>query len=246
MLRTLELFAGENASFSTVARALGHQTTTLDYNPKTGAHICEDILTWDYESYPVPDICWASPDCAQATHYRKSAGNLAKADAIYLRTIEILDHVGSKGAICILENPRRALGARPWVKDRLPKPDLVSYCSYSEPLPECTETRATKRDLGQHYGYRKPTYLWWWNRPEAWTPRFCRKGTQCEQNGNKHYIWARRCGSKEQILNAKSLNLPYCLSQAQLHRVPHKLCHSILEASIKQLTASGIEGLKQL
>ena len=44
-MRILELFSGENASFSTVARELGHEVVTLDNRAKCAADIQECILT---------------------------------------------------------------------------------------------------------------------------------------------------------------------------------------------------------
>ena len=65
--RTLELFSGENKSFSNASlkNDPSCECITLDFNQKTDPTICDDILKWDYKVYPKGyfDEIWGSPDC---------------------------------------------------------------------------------------------------------------------------------------------------------------------------------------
>ena len=237
-MRVLELFSGENASFATAARQLGHEATTLDFNPRCKADICEDIRTWDYENYPTPDFCWASPDCREVTRVRSQVGDLCFADEVAQRTVVILRHFAARGCQCLMENPSGALGFRPWVKD-LVKQDVVRLatvddCQYSDDPPaNFAPSSAGRQDVAQRNPYRKATDLFWFSAC-SWQPR-----ARCRQNhcrwvdeGGRHRCEARRSVTPAQAIINQSLNLPYTFNTVQLHRVPHQLCREILAACV--------------
>ena len=92
-MKLLELFSGTGS----VGRAFaekGWEVISLDSDPKTDATIHEDILKWDYSTYPPGhfDAIWASPCCQQyscASRGAKAPRNLALADYRVLRSQEI-------------------------------------------------------------------------------------------------------------------------------------------------------------
>ena len=234
-MKVLELFSGENSSLATTARSLGQETTTLDFSPKCGADICEDIRTWDYESHPTPDFCWASPDCRETSKVRRQSGDVCFADEVGRRTVLILRHFAARGCLCVMENPSGALGNRPWLRElvaqgvaRLAK---VNYCKYSDERPEnFTPTSAGKQTLGQWYPYAKLTDLFWFS-PCAWEPRARCRQNRCQWLNERG---CHRCEARKGIPPAHtalngSLNLPYTMNTQQLHRVPHQLCREILQ-----------------
>ena len=134
-MRVLELFSGENASFSTVARELGHEAVTLDNRAKCAADIQESILTWDYMTYPADafDIVWASPPCDQISQLRNKPGDLQGAEEIVRRTLEICYYFECGGAAVFIENPINALPRLPLMQPFRQYLKAVTYCSYSAP-----------------------------------------------------------------------------------------------------------------
>ena len=142
-MRLLELFSGTGSVGSAFAAA-GWTIISLDSDPKTDATIHEDILTWDYTTFPPGhfDAVWASPCC---THYSiarrgaKTPRNLVWADSLVLRSQEIINYFNPR--VWFIENPQTGL-----LKDRpfmlhIPFRD-VDYCCYCD------------------WGYRKRTRLW--------------------------------------------------------------------------------------
>ena len=139
----LELFSGENASFSTVARELGHETVTLDNRAKCAATIQDDILPWDYTTFEADafDVVWASCPCDQMSQLRNKPGDLEGAEEIVRRTLEICYYFQCGGASVFIENPINALPRLPLMRPFREFLKTVTYCSYSAPgdcffLPE--------------------------------------------------------------------------------------------------------------
>ncbi len=100
-MKTLELFAGKQ-SFSTVARVMGCEVFTTDIRQLPGIDYVCDIIDFDCSLVPfVPDVIWASPDCAAwsnaagKTHFdgRSLVPKTAKASKAFLiadKTMEII------------------------------------------------------------------------------------------------------------------------------------------------------------
>ena len=129
--KLLELFSG-SGSIGKAFRAKGWDVVSLDIDPKTEADIHEDILTWDYKSFPVGefDAIWASPCCTQYSCARTSAAtprNLDLADSLVKRSLEIIAYFQPK--TWFLENPATGmLKDRPFMAG-IPYEDL-DYCCY--------------------------------------------------------------------------------------------------------------------
>ena len=62
-MQTVELFCGTK-SFSKVAARLGHDTFTVDNDPRHFPDLDINVLALDAKQLPRrPDILWASPPC---------------------------------------------------------------------------------------------------------------------------------------------------------------------------------------
>lgn len=117
-MKILELFAGSQ-SFSKVARELGFQTFTSDIIVADGIDYSTDIMEFDVNTVPfVPDLIWASPDCATwsiaagKTHFdkRSLAPKTKKAEIAFLhidKTISIINYFAgvNEKLIYFIENP---------------------------------------------------------------------------------------------------------------------------------------------
>ena len=122
--------------------------------------ILANIMDWDYQSEPPGkyDAIWASPPCTHYSIARTTGGprDFAGADAIVLRTLEIIDWFAPK--FWFMENPQTGL-----LKSRafMQLHDFrdVCYCRYG-------------------YKYRKATRIWG---NLDWTPRpMCTRKDPCE------------------------------------------------------------------
>ena len=130
-------------SVSNVWKENGHETLTLDIDPKCMPDICTDIMSWEYTDFSLepPDFIWCSPPC---THYSiartkaKTPRDLQGSDAIVQRCLDIIHFWRPK--YWVIENPQTGLLKTRQVVQRLNFKD-VDYCMYGKP-------------------YRKRTRLW--------------------------------------------------------------------------------------
>ena len=214
-MKTLELFCGENQSFSKCAERLGYEPVTLDW--RCEATIQEDIRNWDYRTFPADTFAfvWASPPCDQISQLRNKTGDTSGADDIARATMETCDYFRAGGARVYVENPISALPRRPLMapyRDLLKK---VTYCSYSSP--------------GDEFHYRKLTAIYDWS-GSAWQPRpLCQRDCQGCPHG-KHIVWARHGHGAVRRAECDASGLKSNFTTAELHRVPQELCREILTA----------------
>ena len=202
-MKLLELFSGTGS----VGKAFPEkewEVISLGSDPKTDATIHEDILTWDYSTYPPGhfDAIWASPCC---THYScarrgaKTPRNLALADSLVLRSQEIVNYFNPRA--WFIENPQTGL-----LKDRPFMEGIsfcdVDYCAYCD------------------WGYRKRTRFW--NNVD-FRGRLC-LGPGCCPNmdGKKHKTSAQQGKN-----TTKSGLYGSTFSTNKLHRIPPSLCAEI-------------------
>ena len=207
-MRLLELFSGTGS----VGRAFadqGWEVVSLDIDPKSGADIVTDFMTWDYSVYPEMhfDAIWASPVC---THYSvartsaKTPRDLEGSDRMVQRVLDCIGHL--RPAVWAFENPRTGM-----LKDRAVVRDLpykdVSYCVYG-------------------YPYRKQTRIW--TNSAVWSPKpMCCRKAPCESVVHgKHAMTAQRGPSR---INGVINRADRC-TLAQLYSMPGTLCHEIAQA----------------
>ena len=200
----LELFAG-TASFSNVARSLGYQVFTSDYDQSFNTDYSVDILKFDIAKLPFsPDIIWASPPCetfsvASLGHHWTGGKNAyipkteraIQGQEYVKKTIAIINKLKPK--YWIIENPRGMLRKMPFMQELERYRHTVTYCQYGD-------TRM------------KPTDIWT-NIP--WTPRpMCKNGMPC-------HISAPR-GSSTGTQGIKTYR--------DRSRVPDELCTELLNS----------------
>ena len=123
---------------------------------------------------------------------------------------------------------------------------IVSYCRYSGAKPPDFEpSPPSKQRLADWYPYQKLTSIWDLS-GTGWVPRpRCAKDCGWCVRG-AHVSWCRHGQDSTQIAQCKDLGYPYVLNTQEMHRVPRSLCLEILEASMKQLAAPGMEALQDL
>ena len=206
-MKLLELFSGTGSVGKAFASA-GWEVTSLDLDPKTEATIHEDILTWDYSTYPPGyfDAIWASPCC---THYScarrgaKTPRNLALADSLVLRSREVIDYFNPRA--WFIENPQTGLlKDRPFMEG-VPFSD-VDYCAYC------------------NWGYRKRTRLW---NNVGFTGRLCSGPGCCENMENGKHKTSAQQGKNR----GRDGFYGTVLSTRTLHRIPPALCNDVCTAS---------------
>lgn len=127
-MRTLELFAGTK-SFSKVAKELGHETFTVEMDPRFEPDVSADVRLWEPWQPETEDIdvLWASPPCQgfsvavigrnwnhDATPKTDSA---RLAMELVQRTLELIRIIRPR--YWFIENPRGTLRKMPWMDEFL-------------------------------------------------------------------------------------------------------------------------------
>ena len=203
-MKLLELFSGTGS----VGRAFaekGWEVISSDSDPKTDATIHEDILKWDYSTYPPGhfDAIWASPCCQQYSCARRGANaprNLALADPLVLRSQEIINCFNPR--VWFRESAHTSLlEDRPFMVG-IPFCD-VDYCAYCD------------------WGFRKRTRLW--NNIDFKGDLCLGPGCCPNMDGNRHKTTAQQGKN----LGKKGLYGTH-FSQQNLHRIPQQLCLDIV------------------
>jgi hypothetical protein len=145
-MRVLELFCGTK-SFTKVAKARGHETFTIDIEPKFEPDLVADIGQLKVEDLPVemrhPDVVWASPPCTYfsiapagfnwkgkgSVYYPKTQG-AKEAVELTKHTLMLIRELAPD--YYIIENPRGFLRCMPFMRT-LTKRRTAWYCSYGDP-----------------------------------------------------------------------------------------------------------------
>lgn len=142
-MKLLELFKG-TGSVGKVAKKLGYNVVSLDFEEKYKPDILTDILKWDYKDFPTPDFIWASPPCNtfSSLAYPLKERNIDNAKPysdraklgtkILHQTLKIISYFLKKNPklkFCI-ENPHGMMRKDPKMKD-LPM-ETTKYCLYGD------------------------------------------------------------------------------------------------------------------
>lgn len=210
-MKTLELFSG-TASFSTIAKQMGHETFTIDIYGRHKPDMKADLINIQGEKLRIllkkmkkSDIIWMSPPCQTFSmasgnrHWTKDRKPKTQAAKDSLRIvdfcIDMMIFCSVTGKYFIIENPRARM--RWFMPEDFRK--TVWFCQYGD-------DRA------------KPTDLWT-NIP--FTPKQCR-------NGNKecHHQPAPR-GSKTGTQGRKGAiergKIPYRLIRELIEKVENEV-----------------------
>jgi hypothetical protein len=188
-MKVLELFAGTR-SIGKAFEAAGHEVFSVEWSKDfENIDLYADILTVTasdiVERFGLPDVIWASPDCATfsiaaISHHRRKnpeTGNLdpvseyAKfcddVDCHVLDLIKELNRIrlekGMRPLIYFIENPRGGLRKMIWMRE-LPR-YTVTYCQYELDKP------VNERRM-------KPTDIWT-NHPNPQFRPMCKNGNPC-------------------------------------------------------------------
>lgn len=182
---TLELFCGTK-SFSKVAKELGHDTFTVDIDPKLEPDLVCDILHFKLKMLPEkfrkPDVLWASPPCttfsvASIRHYWKDGkpknDKCLKGIEIAKKTLSIINEI--KPTYWFVENPRGMLGKQDFMPND--KKRLITYCQYGL----LDGSYKYNEPNGKNKYNMKPTNIWtncdkWISRPA------CKPRDKCHQS----------------------------------------------------------------
>lgn len=199
-MRILELFSG-HASFSRIAKIAGHETFTVDYNPKFKPDMVIDIMQLHKKTLPQafrePDVLWCSPPCetfsmAGDSWYMglptRSKSYLGL--ALAYKCVELIRELRPKA--WFIENPRAGLRSA-WFMRPLPR-YTATYCQYGDDR-------------------MKPTDIW--TNVEGWTPKCCNNGDNCHQRAPR--------GSKAGTQGEKS--------SEERAVIPDKLCAELMLAA---------------
>ena len=211
MPRLLELFSGTK-SVSKVARELGWQTLSLDWDSTHNPDLLLDILDFDETEYPKDyfQFIWASPDCASYSRARSRAkmartDAMESADKLLAKCMSIVDYFDCHWCI---ENPA---GSQMWKRDiarhLLQACCLTSYCSF-----------------GSHQ-YRKDTRIA--NSFGLILPRCQGAGLCPAMIGSRHKEHAQKGGGG-------TTNRYHTLDE--LHSIPSSLCRSVLAQVYRRIT----------
>ena len=94
-MNVLDLFCGTK-SLKSIVMEREWNYIGLDIEKKFNPEICIDFLDWDYETFRIPDIIWASPDCgvfslaARGTSFNKDREPVSDKARLHLKIIEKL------------------------------------------------------------------------------------------------------------------------------------------------------------
>ena len=182
----------------------GWEVTSLDLDPKTEATIKENILTWNFNEYPVGffDAVWASPCCTQYSCARTKANkprDLEGADALVKKTLEIIDYFQPR--CWFIENPETGLLKTRGFMEGIPFTD-ADYCCYCD------------------WGYKKRTRIW---TNTGLLGNKCRGPGECpNMDGKKH-----RNSAQQGLRKTKEGMHGERNSTKKLDRIPPGLCAEI-------------------
>jgi len=170
-MRALVLFSGTR-SIEKVLQAQGHETVSLDIDPRFGPELCMSILDFDETVYPRDhfQFLWASCPCEAYSIARSKAKvprdvAMTASDKLVVKTRQILAYFTD--ALWIVENPATSrLWMREAAKGLAADSVVTSYCVWGAPyrkdtrlannfglqLPRCPGAPACPAMIGSRHG----------------------------------------------------------------------------------------------
>jgi site-specific DNA-cytosine methylase len=153
--KILELFKG-TGSVGKVARKMGMDTISLDFEEKYEPDILTDILNWDYKKWQrenkfIPDFIWASPPCntysplayplkERHPQTAKPYSERAKIGTkILYKTLEIIHYFNklNKNLLFVIENPHGMMRHEKEIKKL--NESTTCYCLYGDNKRKLTD-----------------------------------------------------------------------------------------------------------
>lgn len=179
-MKVLEIYCGTK-SCSKVAKELGHEVFTIDFNPKFSPDLVCDMLYFNKKMLPKewrkPDFIWFSPPCQTFSLSGNSmfmgfpTGSKTYIGlALAYKCIELIQDLKPK--YWVIENPRAGLRSQ-WFMKPLER-TTVSYCQYG-------------------FKYMKPTDLW---NNFGFEGSCCKNGIGCHESAPR--------GSRKGVQGEKS------------------------------------------
>jgi len=225
-LKWLELFAGSR-SIGRAALSRGHEVFSIDIVDFPGIDLVQDIEFLEKAMIPwVPNVVWASPDCATyslAAKYGLHRGKdlkprspkAEKSDRI-VKHVAIIFLEWFPGCIYFMENPVGYL-RKMYMVQGLGRTE-VSYCRYGAPN-------------------MKPTDIWSniiWNplwQPDGWKPRnrCWRKNPSCHHESSPRTQTIRRL--RNLGLDAKKGGTYRMKNSYERSKIPEELCIEIIKSA---------------
>jgi site-specific DNA-cytosine methylase len=153
-MKMVDMFCGTK-SMADVFATRGHQTFTIDLDPKMAPDLCADILTIEaadiIAKFGRPDVIWASPPCTTfsvasiGTHWKPDGTPRTKAAEVGLavlnKTVAILEELNP--TIWFIENPRAMMRRILTKYHRY----TVTYCQYGDTRMKPTDIWSNRPDL---------------------------------------------------------------------------------------------------
>lgn len=208
-MKVLELFAGTR-SISKAFESRGHKTFSVEQNKAfKNISLYADILTLTADDilaqFGLPDVIWASPDCAtmsisSISHHRRQSeyGDLEAissyarlCDKTNIHMLQLIKKLNPK--LFFIENPVGGMRKMPYMQN-LPR-YTVSYCQYGDSRMKLTDI--------------------WTNHPNPMFKMPCHNGCNCHMPAPR--------GSKTGTQGLKD--------SKERSRIPHQLCEHIVDIS---------------
>ena len=129
-MKILELYSG-TGEFSNIAKKMGHQTFTIDNNPKCNPDLCIDILKLNVKDLLFkPDFIWASPPCIDYSHAKRTGTSFIElSNMLVIKTISLI--LALKPKYWVIENPQTGTLKFQYFMRDLSFTD-ISYCRYGK------------------------------------------------------------------------------------------------------------------
>jgi hypothetical protein len=251
-INVLDLFAGSR-SFSGTADDLGHNTFSSDILPLPKIDYVVDIFEFDVNKVPfVPDLIWASPDCAA---WSKAAGKVhfegkgiskpktekaEKSFSMVLKTLEIIEHF-------LKLNPDLKF----YIENPVGKMQYVDALRPNELFAHHTIKRVVTIDQCQ-YGreFQKSTHIF--TNDLEWIPKQRCPG---RANGCKHLQNIKDVGDKYDRVAKKAARLPGTnkgrrtlsslgllgeVGYFQRAKIPKELCTELINNCVEYKTSNEV------
>jgi len=206
MPRLLSLFDG-TGSICKNFREAGWEIQSLDIDGRFGATLIQDILLWDFQNEPVPDIIFSGTPCTEYSQAKtRGYRNFALADRLVEKQWDIIQHFLNKNPLLLyfIENPASSLlWKRKCAEPFAHKTVVLDYCSYMAPYRKRTKIATNSSYLPR----------------DLCNPKSC---LACPDKKTHSYTAQRGPTKNKDFKNDR-------FSMDQLHAYPEVLCLEIFE-----------------